>query len=85
MDVEGDAPIRLMTSDKQQTMQTVYKQNKHLTLNVPGPDLGEVPTSSNLGTFEPWKVHGLKNNIKTSEVTYMYIGMYGDLPHRLIT
>lgn len=32
MDVEGDAPIRLMTSNTQQTVQTKYKQNKHLTL-----------------------------------------------------
>lgn len=44
MDVEGDAPIRLMTSNTQQTVQTKYKQNKHLTL-YQRPDLQ---------CLEPW-------------------------------
>lgn len=45
MDVEGDAPIRLMTSDIQQTLQTIYKQNKHLTLyQRPESRPWEVPT-----------------------------------------
>lgn len=49
MDVEGDAPIRLMTSNIQQTMQTKYKQNKHLALRL-RDNTTRVPTF-NVGTL----------------------------------
>lgn len=56
MDVEGDAPIRLMTSNIQQTVQIIYKQNKYLTLyQHPESRPRELPTLEP-PRYQPWKL-----------------------------